>query len=469
MRERMMDNLFDILNTRMFSVFSSKDKRANYDLLSTIYDIFTKDERIQVVFKEDLTDKLTAYIKGRDFDEFDDDEGKNIANKSARDKAAAKLRQFKKCGWIEEDNSEGFEIVVSLADNAIALLETFKTIISKRDRPLEYTGYFYIIYEALRNFDYQKSKALIEQIVKNTTELYNSLQGLHSEIKLYIRKLINRKDLTPYDVLDLLLNKYQDQVVLTVFNNLKGRDNPSKYTSEIISKLKLLRYEHLNEVVTNYALTAKIKDLTNDIYEKIENNIKDDLDTVILRFESVNDFISVIDRKNIKFHRSSLAALNFLMNNRNDIEGQIAKVLRALKPIDKDDFSDIIDIHTCQNIDENSLYSRAFNKEKKTELPTQIPEIPEDEVLDSFNLIFAEDKFSKDKINEFVINLLGTKEKIAITEMPIIHEEDFFKLVLIQIYSQYEEMFYQIEYKEDLQLIYGYFMKSFDIVRKKNL
>ena len=453
----------------MFSVFSSKDKRANYDLLSTIYDIFTKDERKQAVFKEDLIDKLTSYIKGRDFDEFDDDEGTNIANKSSRDKAAAKLRQFKKCGWIEEDNSDGFDIVVSLTDTAIALLETFKTMISKRERPLEYTGYFYIIYEALRNFEYSKSKALIEQIVKNTTELFNNLQGLHSEIKLYISKLVKRKDLTPHDVLDLLLNKYQDQVILTVFNNLKGRDNPSKYTSEILSKLKSIRYDHLDDVVTNYALTANIKDLTVEIYEELEKNLKDDLDTVILRFESVNDFISVIDRKNRKFHSSALATLNFLMNNRNDIEGQVDKALKVLKSVDAEDYGEIIDIHTCRNIDEHSLYSRAFNKEKKTQLPTQIPEILEDEVAANFDAIFGEDEFSKSKINEFVWCLFGNKERIAISEIPIKSEEDFLKLVLIQIYSQYEEMIYQIKYYEDIELIFGYSMQSFDIIRRESL
>lgn len=464
-----MENLFDVINNRMFSVFSSKDKRANYDLLSTIYDIFTKDERKQTVFKEDLLDKLTAYIKGRDFDEFDDDEGTNIASKSSRDKAAAKLRQFKKCGWVEEDNSEGFDIVVSLTDTAIALLETFKTMISKRERPLEYTGYFYIIYEALRNFEYSKSKALIEQVVKNTTELFNSLQGLHSEIKLYISKLVKRKDLTPHDVLDLLLNKYQDQVILTVFNNLKGRDNPSKYTSEILSKLKSIRYDHLDDVVTNYALTANIKDLTAEIYEELEKNLKDDLDTVILRFESVNDFISVIDRKNRKFHSSALATLNFLMNNRNDIEGQVDKALKALKSVDAEDYSEIIDIHTCRNIDEHSLYSRAFNKEKKTQLPTKIPEILEDEVAANFDAIFGEDEFSKSKINEFVLCLFGNKERIAINEIPIKSEEDFLKLVLIQIYSQYEEMIYQIKYYEDIELIFGYSMQSFDIIRRESL
>ncbi len=464
-----MENLFDIINNRMFSVFSSKDKRANYDLLSTIYDIFTKDERRQVIVKEDLVDNLTAYIKGRNFDEFDDDEGINIANKSARDKAAAKLRQFKKSGWIEDDNSDGFEIVVSLTDNAIILLETFNKIVSMRDRPLEYTGYFYIIYNALLNFDYQKSKALIEQIVKNTTELFNSLQGLHSEIKLYIRKLLNKKDLTPHDVLDLLLNKYQDQVVLTVFNNLKGRDNPSKYTSEILAELKSIRYDHLDEVVANYALTANIKDLTANVYEEIENNLKNDLDTVILRFEGVNDFISVIDRKNRKFHSSALATLNFLMNNRNDINGQIDKALKALKTADAEDFGDIINIQTCQNIDENSLFSRAFNKARKTELPTHIPEISDDEVASSFDVILGEDEFSKGKINEFIKDILKNKERIKITEIPIENEKDFLKLIFIQIYSQYEEMIYTIEYNEDIQLIYDYSMQSFDIVKRKIL
>lgn len=462
-----MENLFDVINNRMFSVFASKDRRANYDLLSTIYDIFTRDERRQAVNKEDLTDKLIAYLKGRDFDEFDDEEGTNVAYKPARDRATMKLRQFKKCGWIEEDNSEGFEIAVSLTDNAISLLETFKSMISKRERPLEYTGYFYIIYEALRNFDYQKSKALIEQIVKNTAELFNSLQGLHSEIKLYISKLIGRKDLTPHGVLDLLLNKYQDQVVLTVFNNLKGRDNPSKYTSEILSILRSIRYDNLDKVVESYALTANIKDLTAEKYAEIEKGLKDDLDTVIMRFESVNDFIAVIDRKNRKFHSSALATLNFLMNNRNDIDGQVDKALRVLKSIDIEDFSAIIDIHTCQNIDENSLYSRAFNKEKKTELPTKIPEINEDEVAASFNSIFREDEFSKDKINEFVFKLLGDRKEITTAEVSIDNEEDFLRLILIQIYSQYEEMCYQIEYNQEIQSIYGYSMQSFDIVRRK--
>lgn len=38
---RTMENLFDVIGNRMFSVFASKDRRANYELLLFIYDTFT--------------------------------------------------------------------------------------------------------------------------------------------------------------------------------------------------------------------------------------------------------------------------------------------------------------------------------------------------------------------------------------------------------------------------------------------
>lgn len=155
----------------MFSVFASKDRRANYELLLFIYDTFTQDECSQAIEKGEMVDKFTEYIKRHSFSELDDEEGVDILAKSAKEKANFKLRQFKRCGWLEEDNSEGFSVFVSMTDNAIALMGTFKNLISKRNRPLEYTGYFYVIYETLRNFDYHKSKTLIEQVVKNTTEI----------------------------------------------------------------------------------------------------------------------------------------------------------------------------------------------------------------------------------------------------------------------------------------------------------
>ena len=462
-----MENLFDVINNKMFSVFERKDRRTNYDLLATIYDIFVRDERQQAISKEDLIDKVTAYIKGRPFDEFDDEDNLSLAEKSAKDKATYKLRQFKKCGWIEEDNANGFEIVVSLSDAAISLLDTFKKIIVNNDEPLEYTGYFYIIYNTLKEFDHDKAKALIEQIVKNTNELFNSLQSLHSRIKSFTKQLLNRKELSPQEVLNILLYKYQDQVILTVFNNLKGKDNPSKYTSDILLWLKRLREDDIDKLVRSYAKTVNVRELTSEKFIEIEEKLVGDLDEVIARFESVDSFISLIDYKNSKFHTSAIATINFLMNNRRDISGQIDMALRTMSQVDIDeDFGDLFEIFYTENIDDQSLHSRKFNKDKKTEIPSQIPHVSQEELEAEMALIFSKDEYSRESINEYVLELLGDYSRISTIDLVVKDMEGFFKLIVLQIFSEYDDMCYSLEYHNRKQSLFGYTMESFDIIRR---
>ena len=451
----------------MFSVFERKDRRTNYDLLATIYDIFVSDERQQAIPKEDLIDKVTSYIKGRPFEEFDDEDNLSLAEKSAKDKAAYKLRQFKKCGWIEEDNANGFEIVVSLSDAAISMLDTFKKIIANNDEPLEYTGYFYIIYNTLKEFDTDKAKALIEQIVKNTNELFNSLQSLHSRIKSFTKQLLNRKELSPQEVLNILLYKYQDQVILTVFNNLKGKDNPSKYTSDILLILRRLRDEDMDKLVRSYAKTINVKELTSEKFIEIEEKLVHDLEEVIARFESVDNFINLIDYKNSKFHTSAIATINFLMNNRRDVSGQIDTALRLMSKVDaEEEFGELFDIYYTENLDDQSLHSRKFNKEKKTELPSEIPYVSEEEIEEGLAGIFSKDEYSRACINEYVLDLLGNNSRVSTKDLIITDIEGLFKLIVLQIFSEYEDMCYLLEYHNQKQSLLGYTMESFDIIRR---
>ncbi len=359
--------------------------------------------------------------------------------------------------------------MTSLKDNAITLLETFQNIIENRNRPLEYTGYFYIIYEALHSFEYSRSKALLEQIAKNTKELFNSLQGLSSSIKHFIEELIKRQDLTPQDVLDTLLYKYQDQVMLTVFNNLKGRDNPSKYTSEIVDTLKKLRYRELDKVVAGYLETGNNKGLTSEKYEQVETEIKELLDDAIDRFETVDAFIRLIDDRNTKFHTAAITTLNFLLNNKRDIDGQIVQSLRALRKVSaEEDFSNIVEIYSSKQLDDKSLYTRAFNKEKVTEIVSQIPEIVEDEVQDAFGEIFGQNVFSKESINAFAERCLGGEDSISLRSLSVNNFDDVVFLIVLQLYSQYDDMCYKVEFEDEKISVFGYQMQEFEIVRREN-
>ena len=466
-----MNQLFEILNPRIFTVFSRDDRNANYDLLSMIYDLFTKGERRQAIPRDELVDDLTAYIQSRDFGSFEDEEGSDIAAKSAKDKATLKIRQFRKTGWLEEDNDEmhQFSTVYSLNDYALMLLQTFRDIVSQEDQPLEYTGYFYAVYSLLQGFEFNQAKARLEQVEKNTVQLFNSLQGLSSTIKRFIEEMINRQDMTPEQILDTLLYKYQDQVILSVFNNLKGKDNPSKYTSEILKKLREYRFnqDSFEKIVDNYA--SNISNLNGQKYQELESKILSDLDDCIAKFESVNDFVSLIDRRNTKFHASALSRLKFLINTRRDINGLLDQALKSLHYVDsKEEFSEIIGIYSTEQIDDKSAYSRTFDKEKVTYLPSEIPSVPVEEVEKEEKRIFEEDSFSKEKVNEFAKELLKDRTTLSSKEINQETSERRFLTLMLELYSEYDDMCYTISLKDNYYNHDGFFEKEFVIKRKEN-
>ena len=461
----MADNLFDVVNNKMFSVFNGKDRRTNYDLLSIIYDIFMTQERKQNLSRDVLIDDLTAYISGRNFDNFDDEDS-NMISKNARDKASMKIRKFKQRGWLEEDTSNGFDIMVSLNDNEITILDVFRNIVDNKNHPLGYTGYFYSIYSLLKDFEYKEAKGRLEQIKKNTRELFNSLQGLNSSIKRFIEEMINEPNMKPDDVLEILLYKYQDQVMLTVFNNLKAKDNPSKYTTEILKKLNEIRYERLDDAITYYIDSIGCN-ITKEKYDEIESMVINDLEEVISKFDEVDSFIRIIDAKNSKFHNSAISTLNFLMNNKKDIEGKIIKALRELKDVDdKENMYNVFDLYTVGNIDEKSLYTRTFNKDKATVIKSTIPEVNDEEIDIEFENIMREDIFSKKKINDYVGLLLNKSNVINIKDIAINDFDDIIMLVMIQLYSQYDDMIYSINFLEQEDNKLGYGFKDFEIIRR---
>lgn len=461
-----MKNLFDVLKPSAFSVFSRGDRRSNYDLLAHVYTYLSTR---QYALKEELIDELSDYIRDHVFSDFSDEEGNDIADRSAKEKASYKYRQFKKSGWIEEDTTEGFSLSVSMNENAIILLDAFRKIIESEDRPLEYTGYFYAIHGLLLDFDYTKTKALLEQVFKNTKELFNSLQGLSSSIKHFIEELLTKEGLTPEDILQSLLYKYQDQVLMTVFNNLKGRDNPSRYTSGILEKLKQIRFDNLDRVVNAYAQSAYPSGFTNEQYVSIEESVIEQLDYAIARFETVDEIVSMIDKRNTKFHDTALAKIRFLMNSRRDVSGLLDQALKALRYADSAaDFDGVIAIESSKNIDDKSLYSKSFNKEKPTAIKTRIPQADPEEIERVTKQLFEEDEYSRKNVNEYAMRLLEGKQSLEIESIPINSIHDLLMTMLIQLYAYYQDVNYEVVLREDAYSSFGYRLKGFTLQRKED-
>ena len=104
------ENIFDVIESNMFSILVSKDKRLNYNLLVKIKDyIDTSGENR--VNKEEIIDFLDQYAQTYINLTFNDEEDKPILAQNLSDKIRIKLRQFIKYGWLSEDNDNDLIII----------------------------------------------------------------------------------------------------------------------------------------------------------------------------------------------------------------------------------------------------------------------------------------------------------------------------------------------------------------------
>jgi len=463
-----LDNLFDVVNNQMFSVFARADKRTNYELLYFIYTVFMTKRNAQSIAKEDLTDDLEAYIDTHLFEDFDEDEDFDKQNKDHRYMATTKIAKFKRTGWLEEDTTEGFTTTLSLTSDAISLMETFNNIVEREKKPLEFTGYFYLIEKALENFDFHQSKGIIEQVYSQTLSLFHGLQGLSPKIKRFTEKLINDETLSPKQVLDILVDKYRNQVLLKVFYNLKTRDNPSKYTAKILDYLNDLRYNHIEEITRNVLEVSWIINPTSEEINQTRDKYAEELEECIKRFESVDSLVALIDEKNTKFHTSAQAKFEFLMNNRKDVTGLLKEALKSIKDSnDENEYDELLPLYTSRQVDMDSLYERVSSKEKMDSCIQEEPPIQKEDFDQAMASLFSKDNFSRERVNEFVLEELHGKKSKNSKNIEIDSWDKLVLLMMSEAYSSYETMSYQIDFHDDYYETFGYKTKSFDIKQKE--
>ena len=75
-------------------------------------------------------------------------------------------------------------------------------------------------------------------------------------------------------------------------------------------------------------------------------------------------------------------------------------------------------------------------------------------------------RFSRKNINEYVVALLGDKEKMSVEEVPITSRRDLIRIIYISIYSGNRSNNYEIKRSDKRVQISGYEFPYFDIIKR---
>lgn len=456
-KEANNENIFDYIESNMFSVLASKDKKLNYNLLVKIKDYIDTSAENHVN-KEEIIDYLNQYVLGYVNLVFNDEEDKPIVGQNLTDKVRYKIKQFTKCGWLSEDSDNDFNHYISLTDSALEILKTLQNIIKNEERTAEYTGYTYNIYNMVKNFTIDKGTLLIEQINITRDNLNNSLQGLNTRIKKFLKKLLENKSITAEEILLELTTNYGSKVAFTVFDNLKSRDNPNKYSGEIISGLEKLLDDGvggpLNRLIVDYIATKKLQN--NPEGAQIAREFfEDSINKTINFYQNIENVISFIDRSNSKYLSNTKNILNFILNNSKDVEGEINNSLKLIKKIGDMRDSDVDftfeNLSYISPIESESLYKPRNYKNVKIQTDFIEDNLTEEEIESVKKSIKLNDEFSRKNINKFIMEILTKKineenlTSFALKDFEDIDNKSIIKFFLAFAYSESKDVEYKVE------------------------
>lgn len=338
----MAKNIFDLINPQFFSPLSNGNSRLNYELLHLLNEKMT--DEIVTFPRDTVLDWLEEYLSNTTYDESIDDETNSeySEKQSIRDLASRKLRYFVDTGWLSQETGKDFRSTYQMEAIAIDQLDTLDRFSSSGERSVQLTQHVHVIHSTLSNpIDMSHFLAVLSSLYDEARALYSLLRGINSKVRNYLSALLQSKNASPSEILNALLVDYQNSIVMEGFENLRRRDNPSRYKDDIIRNIDVLRNTRMAEMVTSVINEKYHGDDSPDNRGEAEADINNKLDYIKNLFEEIETKISAINTNNTRYVTTARAKLEYLLNEDKALEGRI---IAMLKSIESTGFDDTVDL-----------------------------------------------------------------------------------------------------------------------------
>ena len=459
-----MKTLFDILPADFFKPLTSKYRREYADCIMQLFNAF-KPEISYGVNRDIVVKELTDYFEADDTEMSFDDE---IYISDAREKANGVIAVLKKCGWIEYEQETNHQINVILCEYAIPVIDSMNRII--REEEAEYQGIISQIHASLQNGElYGKPyELIIKGVQENTERLLSELKKLNASIKRHMDQQTN--DMDAEEILDHFF-AYHQNIGSKAYLRMKTSENVSYFRTVIIERIgKIMESaEIMDRAVAGYMEVEETED-----QEKAYDEVIAMLIDIKSAFYRLDDIIDEIDRKHARYMRSAVMRARFLLATGNNLEGKLSKILdlyvQQMNGVEEESFEGLFSLYPQDYISPESIQTIPVTKKMDTisGFSNQV------QMSEADRLLYKEalkrknrSRFSRKNINEYVINLLGDRDKMPVTEVPVESVRDLIRIIYISIYSGNRSNHYEICRSGKQVEMQGYSLPYFDIVKKR--
>lgn len=443
-----MTDIFKNIPQNFFTLLSGELRNEYAACLSLIFEELEETYEY-TLDREEVVEIIISYLKSNDLE---GDKG----NRSYREKAATFIRIFKDRGWLSEGHASDFRIVLSFTEQALEFMHFIRNL--GQGSELEYSSQIFSIYNSFKTFDLSKGELIIESAHVETTEFIGNLKKLNTTIKKYIQKILNdniKNDIQ--SILDVLTSEYQMKIVDVAYYHLLTRDHPSQYSSTIIHKIDDL----LNDDI---AMTQMAENMSQSIdVEEGKRLLKTKLDYIQDQFNNISDLLHEITLKNQAFVSSAIGRIRFLLNESSDINGHINTLIKKMETMDDLSLDNVfLDLNVLADYSLATPRKRLIKEDSYIQ-PALVNDSNSDDLIQS---LLEMSKYSMNRINEIVIELLEGKDQISASSLRL---KDRATVFLIYVYglSNTKDAQYKVEQVDKRFLHSGMSIQEF-IIRRVN-
>lgn len=466
-----MKSLFDILPADFFKPLTSKYRQEYADCIMQIFNAF-KPEISYGVNREIVVKELTNYFEADDVEMSFDDE---TYVSDAREKANGVIAILKKCGWIEYEQETNHQINVVLCEYAIPVIESMNRVI--RDEEAEYQGIISQIHASLQNEElYGKPyELIIKGVQENTERLLSELKKLNASIKRHMDKQTN--DMGAEEILDHFF-EYHQNIGSKAYLRMKTSENISYFRTAIIERIERMMEttDIMERAVAGYMEVEEVED-SEQAYDEVISMLID----IKSSFYRLDDIIAEIDKKHARYMKSAVMRARFLLATGNNLEGKLSKILdlyvqrmnadeeKMAREESSDCYDALFSLYPQNYISPESL--QTIPVIKKMEAISEFSD--QERMSEADRLLYKEalrmknrSRFSRKNINAYVVDILGGKDSMPVTDVPVESVRDLIRIIYISIYAGNRSNNYTIERSGKQVEMNGYSLPYFDILKK---
>ncbi len=468
-------NLFKKVPSNFFGILASPNKEIYIRALLALYKAFQtewsiKQEILIVYLIDELDDLVFDYA-------LDSTEEIELKERNSSAYAHLILRKLKDSAWIEvEMGTDDFVEYISIPDYSYKIIEALYEIISD-EADTEYNRYVYSTYSVLKmskenNSDY---KTAIDSAYDQTKALFDKLKLLYNNIRRYHRQLASHNDMN--QILTEHFDEFKENLADKIYYPIKTFDSVHRFKTPILAILKDWLYS--DEILEKMAEEAWFRERKkaegeDSFKEKIIEESRGKLRKIIDIYESMDKLLREIDKKNTEYTKATFERIDFLLNTDRSIKGKLRDIIKALSADNTDKWNEKInnslDFAPQLNLDETSLYSPRKTKKRKKGLRDKVREIDDkDAIISEINSFekSLESLFSKQKIQEYVLNLLNEKDYIEANMIALNEDEDYVQTILAAVDNDDKDSKYVLSFRDGELDKQNYLIPDFVVKRKK--